>query len=314
MLRMGRRWLRKAYLRAHALRRADETRRRELSAEMRSGAARHVQVVNLHGTAARDARAFRRQIAWLKDHFQVLDFAAFQAWWDPVLPLPDPRPGALLTFDDGFASNYHVAAPLLEEAGLRGVFFVNPGFCAYDRTTAERVLAPLARPRGRKVTEEDWLLMTPEQIADLGHRGHTIGNHTLTHANLRLTPAAELRRQIVESAERLAAWCGRPVEAFAWTFTWDAIQPRAWDLILGSHRWCFAACPGVTNTLMDSPGLIWRTNVEAWFPAYEYRFVYSGLVDRRTAGMRDGLRRMLPSGERRGSLPAAERTTGRISG
>jgi len=293
---IGRAWLRDAYLRCHALVGADRAHRAGLEAAMAAGTARYVQVVNLHGTTARDAPALRRQLAWLERHFQVLDFAAFQRWWDPAFRPADPRPGVLLTFDDGFASNYHVAAPILEAAGTRGVFFVNPGFCAYDRATAERALRILARPRGRKVTDEDWLLMTPEQIADLTRRGHTIGNHTLTHANLRLTPPAELDRQIVRSAELLAGWCGKPAEAFAWTFTWDAISRAAWARVLERHRYCFAACPGVTDTRVDSPALIWRTNVEARFPGYEYRFAYSGLADRRSAPLREQLRAMLGPG------------------
>lgn len=293
---IGRALLRDAYLRGHALLGSDRARRAELAAAMAAGTARCVQVVNLHGTPARDAGAFRRQLAWLERHFQVLDFAAFRSWWDPGFRPADHRPGALLTFDDGFASNYHVAAPILEAAGMRGVFFVNPGFCAYDRATAERALRMLARPRGRRVTDEDWVLMTPEQLADLTRRGHTIGNHTLTHANLRLTPPAELGRQILHSAELLAGWCGRPAEAFAWTFTWDAIDRRAWQMVLEAHRYCFAACPGVTDTRVDSPGLIWRTNVEARFPGHEYRFAYSGLVDRRSGPLRERLRSMLDPG------------------
>ena len=65
-------------------------------------------------------------------------------------------PELLLTFDDGTAGHMRAAA-LLEESGLRGLFFISP--------------ARLNEP-GR---------LTRAQASELAGRGHLLGSHGLTH-------------------------------------------------------------------------------------------------------------------------------------
>ena len=67
-----------------------------------------------------------------------------------------PRLGAVsLTFDDGHPSQLSKAVPMLDRAGLRGTFYLNP--------------------RG-----DDWR-KTLAPWTDVARRGHEIGNHTLSH-------------------------------------------------------------------------------------------------------------------------------------
>lgn len=69
---------------------------------------------------------------------------------------PDGCEGAVsLTFDDAMRSQLDLAVPMLQEAGLRGTFYVNP--------------------RG-----EDWR----ERLApwrEVARAGHEVGNHTVNH-------------------------------------------------------------------------------------------------------------------------------------
>jgi len=67
-----------------------------------------------------------------------------------------PHTGAVsLTFDDGRASQLERAVPMLDEAGLRGTFYL----C----------------PRG-----EDWRQQL-RPWADVARRGHELGNHSVSH-------------------------------------------------------------------------------------------------------------------------------------
>jgi peptidoglycan/xylan/chitin deacetylase (PgdA/CDA1 family) len=42
--------------------------------------------------------------------------------------IPSKKPLVAVTFDDGYADNFEVAAPILEVHGLRGTFFITSGF------------------------------------------------------------------------------------------------------------------------------------------------------------------------------------------
>jgi peptidoglycan/xylan/chitin deacetylase (PgdA/CDA1 family) len=146
--------------------------------------------------------------------------------------------------------------------------------------------------------EENCMPMTPQQVADLASRGHAIGNHTLSHARLSTLGPEEARSEVLSAAELIRSWISVPVEAFAWTFSWDSISPYAWKLITAHHRFCFSPCPGVTRVQMSSQHLIWRTNVEAHYSPAEYRFMYSGLPHAIWVGKRRKLRTLLDDSQR----------------
>jgi peptidoglycan/xylan/chitin deacetylase (PgdA/CDA1 family) len=253
-------------------------------------------VVGVHETPASLAAQFREQLEWAARHFTIVSLEGFAKLWElPSDSDVSRKPPLLFTFDDGRESNYTVAAPLLESLGGRGVFFVVPAFveCAAGEALAfyRSRINPNSRPGDE--TREDWKPMSPAQIGELAARGHAIGNHTLTHQRLEgLSPDA-LEREIGDSARKLVSWTNKPVDAFAWTFGWDAIDKNAWQVIQRHHRFCFAPCPGAIDSRYDSPALLWRREIEVKYSAAEYRFLYSGLVDAWWSTRRRRLRRML---------------------
>ncbi|MGA8761839.1 MAG: polysaccharide deacetylase family protein, partial [Candidatus Sulfotelmatobacter sp.] len=175
------------------------------------------------------------------------------------------------------------------------VFFVVPGFaqCAAAQTLAfyRARINPNSKPGDE--SWEDWKPMSPVQMAELAARGHAIGNHTLSHERLVGLSREKLEREIGDSARLIASWTGKPVDAFAWTFGWDALDADAWKMIQRYHRFCFAPCPGAIDARRDIPSLLWRREIEVKYSAAEYRFLYSGLGDLWWRTRRDRLRQRL---------------------
>src|SRR5580658_659462 len=253
-------------------------------------------VVGVHETPVSLEAQFREQLQWASAHFTITSLEGFAKLWEQrPASEADAKPPLLFTFDDGRESNYTIAAPLLESFGGRGVFFVVPEFaeCSADEALPfyRSRINPNSKPGDEKW--EDWKPMTPNQIGELAARGHAIGNHTLTHQRLVGLPRDKLEREIGESASKLASWTKKPVDAFAWTFGWDAVDANAWDVIRRHHRFCFAPCAGTIDSRYDSPALLWRREIEVKYSAAEYRFLYSGLVDAWWSTRRKRLRKML---------------------
>jgi peptidoglycan/xylan/chitin deacetylase (PgdA/CDA1 family) len=253
-------------------------------------------VVAMHETPASLEGQLRAQLEFASQHFTITTLEGFAELWDDQPGShSQSKPPLLFTFDDGRESNYAVAAPLLESFGGRGVFFVVPEFARLANT--EEVLLfyrsrmnPDSKPDDEKT--EDWRPMSPLQIAELASRGHAIGNHTLTHARLAgLTPET-LEQEIGESARQLMAWTKKPVDAFAWTFGWNAIDANAFRIIQRYHRFCFSPCAGAIRRA-DDPSLLWRREIEARYTEPEFRFCYSGLVDVWWRSRRRRLREMV---------------------
>jgi peptidoglycan/xylan/chitin deacetylase (PgdA/CDA1 family) len=256
--------------------------------DMSNDGAQIVRVLFFHDSPAADTQRFRDQLSWLRDEFNVIDFPTFTRLCDGSTTLQDGRPAVLLTFDDGMVSNYEMAAPVLEDAGMRGVFFVVPHFSMRSGADARAFYVERIRNRPPGLTA-----MTPAQIRDLADRGHSIGNHTLTHARLSVSPAAEYEAEILSSAEIIESWIGRPVDAFSWPLLWNAITPRAYRMIVERHPYCFTPCSGRMDLRVDSPALVWRTSVETSYDLAEFRFKLSRLADHISARRRRRLVQLL---------------------
>jgi len=255
-------------------------------------------IIAMHETPPSLQSEFRRQLEWASQHFTIASLEDFAKLWDRERGLGGhSKPPILFTFDDGRESNYTVAAPMLESFGARGVFFVVPGFaeCAADQALA--FYRSRINPNSRAGDEkwEDWRPMNSAQVADLAARGHAVGNHTLTHPRLLGLGAGELEKEIGDSARKLASWTKKQVDAFAWTFGWDAIDANAWQVIRRYHRFCFAPCPGAIDSRRDAQTLLWRREIEVKYSPAEYRFLYSGLGDFWWSTRRNRLRKMLQS-------------------
>jgi peptidoglycan/xylan/chitin deacetylase (PgdA/CDA1 family) len=275
-----------------ALVRADELALRIQKRNVHS----HGLVIGVHETPVSFAAQFRAQLEWASRHFTITSLEGLARLWEQQ---PDSqassKPPLLFTFDDGRESNYAVAAPLLESFGGRGVFFVVPAFAECAAGDALAFYRSRVNPNSRPGDEkwEDWKPMNPRQIAELADRGHAIGNHTLTHQRLVGLSPDRLEQEIGDSARKLASWTKRSVDAFAWTFGWDAIDRQAWEVIKRHHRFCFSPCAGAIDSRRDSPALLWRREIEVKYSAAEYRFLYSGLVDPWWSTQRRRLRQML---------------------
>ena len=94
-----------------------------------------------------------------------------------------------ITFDDGNASDYQHALPILAQYGFRGTFFI----C------------------GKRVGGE----MPAERVRSLHSAGMHIGSHAMSHKFMTTLNAAEEESELVQSRELLEGLIGEPVLHFA---------------------------------------------------------------------------------------------------
>jgi len=103
-----------------------------------------------------------------------------------------------LTFDDGFADNYHAALPLLRAHGFGAFIFVLPpkvddGGALDWPEIADQVADPSA------VRSVDWAM-----LGEMKEGGFEVGSHTLSHPFLSELGDEELRQELLDSRRRIA--------------------------------------------------------------------------------------------------------------
>ena len=166
--------------------------------------------------------AFARQMARL---------AAMPGARDPVLA-PAPAAGgvrAVVSFDDGDASNATAALPVLQSLGLGAICFITTDW--------------IGRPG----------MLSTAQVRTLSAAGMIIGSHGASHRFLNTLSDAELARELGTSRVELSRLTGQPVDLLSLPGgRWDA---RVMDAAVNAgYRWVFGSRPHLNPCLQACAG------------------------------------------------------------
>ncbi len=117
-----------------------------------------------------------------------------------------PRRAVLLTFDDGHASVYRVAYPMLKQRGMRAALFLISDFIKDADADRYDLPGPMPMP----------MLVWPEVREMVASGTFEVGSHTRTHRDLTRLRADKVREEVAGSREDLAAQLGAPIAFFSY--------------------------------------------------------------------------------------------------
>ncbi|MBA2301618.1 MAG: GT4 family glycosyltransferase PelF [Acidobacteria bacterium] len=149
--------------------------------------------------------AFRQQMQFLKSRYRVVPLV------DAVAALRKPGHSERLmaiTFDDGYADNCKVAAPILRSLGLPATFFVSTDLIGSLQPFPHDIV------QGRPPQEH----MTWDDLRALISHGFQIGSHSCTHADMGAISLTDAERELGESRRRLEAELGVQIPYFAFPY------------------------------------------------------------------------------------------------
>ena len=135
----------------------------------------------------------------LQELLLKVDRRAAKHYASKTFRMKNQSPVVSFTFDDVPDSAFTNGASILEEYGIRGTFYIASGIC--------------------DTTDEHWHYLTGEQVRALHDRGHEIGCHTFSHANMEVCDAAEADEECRKNLNLLKQLCGNiRVTNFAYPF------------------------------------------------------------------------------------------------
>lgn len=233
-------------------------------------------VLNMHSTPAGYINEFRNIMEFLSKYFS-LESASYIEEHYAFSAINRKQPAVVFTFDDGLRNNLH-AASLLEEFGIKGLFFVVPDFFQspeelqeqYYRNNIRRIINP-----HYDRNPEDLRAMRLNELMELKSRGHIIGSHSMSHTLNTSDDEFKLKKEIIGSKELLDESLRQQTKHFCAPFnSLNSVSERAMQIISENYQYFHSTMPGSNSTEKNSL-FIRRVNIEAFWMNGAVKFACS---------------------------------------
>jgi peptidoglycan/xylan/chitin deacetylase (PgdA/CDA1 family) len=240
-----------------------------------------IRAINYHDTPIHNKNNFEKHMQFYKKQFSDVNYFELDKFfiskkWEKE------KPGIIICFDDGLKTNYDVAAPLLEEYGFTGWFFIPTDFigCPYKDQRE------FAKENRIYFSYEDdktgQIAMSWDEIIDLDRRGHIICCHTKSHYRIKSSASSKiLEKEICESKIILENNLKHKVNVFAWVVGKDENDysaEAASFIYKAGYKYSFMTKSNIIRP-DNNPYQLQRTNIDAQMPHYFVSFQLSGIPD-----------------------------------
>lgn len=187
----------------------------------------------------------------------------------------------LITFDDGFKSNFFVEKKILEKFDIKAIFFVPSDFIKLNsHSKTQKFINENILDHIRPKNFEKLKSMTVKDLKVLLKKGHTIGCHTKTHANLAsIENFFELKKEILHSAKNLENLLKVDITHFAYTYgNYESISKRSFMIAKKKYRFIYSCLRG-NNFYNEKNTLIKRDTVYLENSNNLLKIFLSGIID-----------------------------------
>ena len=128
----------------------------------------------------------------------------------------------LLSFDDGFSSDFEIVLPLMNKFGIKGIFFITTSYVG-------------------KKNYLNW-----NQIKTLSNEGMEIGSHSVNHLDMLSLSKEERLQEIVDSKKFIEKKINKEIKTFSFPFG-RCNKELISEVLSSGYQYCFTSKPGRLN-------------------------------------------------------------------
>ena len=174
-----------------------------------------LRILNFHDVQKKDFNNFKKIINKLKKEWNIISPKDFEK------KKFISKRSLLLTFDDGYKSQYYVAKQILEPLKIKAIFFVVTDFIQINSKIVSKnfILSNINKEINKNSTRfNEMENMSLNDVLDLSLSGHTIGSHTCGHSKLTIINKNLLARELIHSKNFLKKLLKKNINYFAYTY------------------------------------------------------------------------------------------------
>ena len=204
-----------------------------------------IRVLVYHHIESTKFKDFRDQLYFIKKKWKFITPKQFEDHINGKIKLKGKN--VLLSFDDGFISNFEIEKKILNKLNIKCIFFVPSNFISIKKINdaqnfVKKNILDQNFPSDFKKVKN----MTIKNLKKLIHNGHTIGSHTKNHVNLgSIYDNKILKNELIESATDLEKKLNTKIKHFAFTYgNYESMNEKSLKLAFKKYDYVYSGLRG----------------------------------------------------------------------
>ena len=237
----------------------------------------YIRVINYHSTNKENNQNFEKHLKYYQKKYFNVSYADLELFFENK-KWHKNKPGLIISFDDGFRTNYDYGLPLIERYDFTGYFFIPSDFVFKNFESQNKFMNDNNTKKEGKYKDGRYSISWEE--LKLMSKNHVIGSHTRTHYRFKKTDNDKLvSDEIINSKKILEKNLKINIKCFAWVGgEFHTYTKKAYKFVADTYKYSF-----MTNTFpilpKTNPLWIQRTNIETFDTVDILKFQLCGLMD-----------------------------------
>ena len=208
-----------------------------------------LRVLLFHDIAKKDFDKFKEKLEWLSKEWKFISANDFEKMINGDKQIIGNN--LLLTFDDGFLSDYFVAKEILTPMGIPALYFIISEFVKMkDKKDQVNFLKKNLYPKWKgeriPIHRKELINMSYDNIKYLIQSGHEIGYHTASHQRLSTIVSKKvLKNEIIAGADELELILNIKINHFSFSFgDLESFNEQALKLAKSRYKFIYTGMRG----------------------------------------------------------------------
>ena len=242
-----------------------------------------LRIIIFHDVLKKDEIKFQELIEYLKKNWNIISPNQFKQIITNKHLYDNNKKNILLTFDDGYKSQKLIAEKYLDPLNIKALFFIVSDFIKLKSIEDSHQFIKnnffKTINNNCHLTSETYN-MTTSDLLYLISKGHTIGGHTKTHAQLsKIQNQNTLTDEIINSTNELESKLNNyKIEDFAYTFgDLESINKGSTKMIIDNFKYLYSGLRG--NNLNIRSRVLRRDAINFNEPFQVMSSYFNGYID-----------------------------------